>query len=325
MPTHTTYRIGLFCFTMLFTLVLRPSQAYAESEVHVDAPPVAARVYILSGQSNMAGSGQAKELSRDWRQPIKGAFICRGSDYEALDPDKLAIHKKRFGPEIGFAHYMANNQPKKEHVFIIKFALSGQPLDAGWGAAKADGGGWAGPEPGPNRKTFYPGLNPKDPNIGLHYQRLHKHVADALKTLKDKGYAPQVKGIVWMQGEADAKHAVSAGRYDRSLALFKARLEEDFTSGKDVPFVFGQVLPHEPALERFTARDLIRQRMAEADWRSGNERAVDNIWMVSTDGMELLKDTVHYSTKGNLALGQAFGLEMLKAHRKAEQDAKTKK
>ena len=237
MPTHTTYRIGLFCFTMLFTLVLRPSQAYAESEVHVDAPPVAARVYILSGQSNMAGSGQAKELSRDWRQPIKGAFICRGSDYEALDPDKLAIHKKRFGPEIGFAHYMANNQPKKEHVFIIKFALSGQPLDAGWGAAKADGGGWAGPEPGPNRKTFYPGLNPKDPNIGLHYQRLHKHVADALKTLKDKGYAPQVKGIVWMQGEADAKHAVSAGRYDRSLALFKARLD-----ALCVPTLYGLLL-----------------------------------------------------------------------------------
>ena len=316
----TSIRCTSLALVML--LLSFASPAAAESEVHLDAPPVVARVYLLSGQSNMAGSGQANELSRDWRQPIKGAFICHGNKYEAMDPDKLAIQKKRFGPEIGFAHYIVNNQPQKQHVFIIKFALSGQPLDAGWGAAKADGGGWAGPEPGPNRKTFYPGVSPKDPNIGLHYQRLHQHVAAAMKHLKDKGYLPKLQGIVWMQGEADAKHEVSAGRYDRSLALLKARLEEDFTGGKNVPFVFGQVLPHEPALERFTSRELIRQRMADADWNSGTKHAIDNVWMVPTEGMELLKDTVHYSTKGQLALGQAFGVKMLEAHRKAEEDAK---
>lgn len=287
------------------------STASAENPKTID-------VYILSGQSNMAGSGTVKELDAKWQQPIEGAFIYKKDKFVTFEAGTTG----RFGPELGFAHYLRNNQPGRPELYLIKFALSGQPLDAGWGAAKAQGGGFAGPEPGPNRKTFYPGTSPEDPNIGLHYQRLHAHIAKAIKALKDNGYTPAVKGIVWMQGEADAKHEVSAGRYDRSLALLKSRLEEDFANSKDIPFVFGQVLPHDPPLARFTSRDLIRQRMAQADWRSGDTRAIDNIWMVPTEGMELKKDTVHYSTKGNLALGQAFGLEMLKAHRKAEDDAK---
>jgi hypothetical protein len=283
-----------------------------------DKPATTADVYILSGQSNMVGSGQAKELSAMWQQPIDGAFVYQKNAFKTL----AAGSTGRFGPEIGFAHYLRNNQPGRPTIYLVKFALGGQPLDAGWGAAKADGGGWAGPEPGPNRRTFYPGTSPDDPNVGLHYQRLHAHVAKAMQAMQDDGLTPKLKGIVWMQGEADAKHEVSAGRYDRSLSLLKSRLEEDFADGSNVPFVFGQVLPHDPPLKRFVARDLIRQRMADADWRSGTKHAIDNVWMVSTDGMELLKDTVHYSTKGNLAMGQAFGLEMLKAHRKAEEDAK---
>lgn len=303
---------------LIVLLLSLATTSHAQATLQADDKPQPAQVYILSGQSNMVGSGTASELAEMWQQPIDGASIYQKNGFAPVE----AGTSGRFGPEIGFAHYLMNNQPGKPKIYLIKFALSGQPLDAGWGAAKADGGGWAGPEPGPNRKTFYAGESSDDPNIGLHYKRLHDHVAKAIKALKDNGYAPEVKGIVWMQGEADAKHEVSAGRYDRSLSLLKSRLEEDFAGGNDVPFVFGQVLPHDPPLARFTSRNLIRQRMAEADWRSGNDRAVSNIWMVSTDGMELKKDTVHYTTKGNLAMGQAFGLEMLKAHRKAEEDAK---
>lgn len=277
-------------------------------------------VYILSGQSNMAGSGQADQLAPMWQKPIDGAFIYQGDSYKTLVAGKDG-KSGRFGPEVGFAHYLRNNQPGRPTIYLIKFALSGQPLDAGWTKPTANGGGWVGPEPGPNRTTFYPGTSPNDPNIGNHYKRLNAHVTAAMKKLSEEGKKPVLRGIVWMQGEADAKNEVSAGRYDKSLALLKKRLEQDFAGGKNVPFVFGQVLPHEPALPRFTARELIRQRMAEADWRSGSNRAVENVWMVPTEGMELLKDTVHYSTKGKLAMGQAFGLEMLKAHRKAETSA----
>lgn len=277
-----------------------------------------ADVYILSGQSNMAGSGQAGQLTEQWQKPINGAWIYKKGAFVAVE----AGAKGRFGPEIGFAHRLRHDEQGKDEVYLIKFALHGQPLDAGWTKTDRDGGGWAGPEPGPNRSTFYPGTSADDPDIGNHYKRLHAHIQAGIKTLQAQGKTPILRGIVWMQGEADAKNEVSAGRYDQSLSRLKKRLEEDFASGGDVPFVFGQVLPYEPALKRFVARDLIRQRMAEADWRSGSDRAINNLWMVSTDGMGLLKDTVHYSTKGNLDLGQAFGKEMLKAHRKMEADTK---
>lgn len=313
--------------TMLALLcVTWPSFAQASSTADADDNAKVAHVYILSGQSNMFGSGQAKELAPSWQKPIDGAVIFNAKNAKKATSEKFVTLEAgttgRFGPEIGFAHYLRNNQPGKPEIYLIKFALGGQPLDAGWGAAKANGGGWAGPQPGPNRKTFYPGTSPTDPNIGLHYKSLHQHIAKAVRQLEDDGYTPSIQGILWMQGEADAKHEISAGRYDKTLALLKQRLEQDFAAGKNVPFVFGQVLPYEPTLPRFTSRKLIRQRMAQVDWRSGNERATPNIWMVPTDGMDLMKDTVHYSHKGLLALGQAFGLEILKAHRKAEQDSK---
>lgn len=299
---------------LLIALTMATTRAAADSEAATGMP--VARVYLLSGQSNMNGSGQANQLADMWQQPIEGVSIYRGSAYQPLVAGKDG-KSGRFGPEVGFAHYMHNNNPNPSKLFIIKFALSGQPLDAGWTKPTANGGGWVGPEPGPNRTTFYPGKSPDDPNIGLHYKRLMAHVSAAMQQLKKDGYIPELQGVVWMQGEADAKHEIAAGRYDHSLALLKQRIEEDLSSDS-VPFIFGQVLPHEPALERFTSRDLIRTRMAQADNRSGDQRAVDNVWMVPTEGMELLKDTVHYSTKGQLALGQAFGLEMLKAHRAAE-------
>lgn len=308
------------CFTMLFALVLCPlARAQDQASNKVSVPKV--RVYLLAGQSNMAGVGQASELSPTWQAPIEGAMIYRGGDYQTV----RAGDKGRFGPEVGFAHYMANNSPEPGlfgQAYLIKFALSGQPLDAGWDGGAADGSSWVSAEPGPNRKTFYPGTSPNDPNTGLHYKRMMTHVKAGMQALRDRGFKPVLAGIVWMQGEQDAKNKVSADRYDKSLALLKARIEEDL-GAQPVPFVFGQVLPYEPAMDRFTHRDLIRQRMAEADHRSGSTRAIDDAWMVSTDGMDLNKDTVHYSTKGQLELGQALGVAMLTAQRKAAVDKKT--
>lgn len=293
----------------------------AQAQVSTSPRQPVARVYLLAGQSNMQGVGQANELSAMWQQPIDGALIFDGKQFKPVVAGKDG-KSGRFGPELGFAHYMANNDPMTREagkLFIIKFALSGQPLDAGWDGGAADGSSWVSAEPGPNRKTFYPGTSADDPNTGLHYKKMMAHIKAGLQTLREQGYEPQLCGVVWMQGEQDAKNEVSAGRYDQSLDRLKDRIAEDLQS-KPVPLVFGQVLPHEPAMARFSHRDLIRQRMAEADWRSGSKRAVWDVWMVSTDGMALNEDTVHYSTKGLLELGQAFGLEMLKAHRRKMND-----
>ncbi|MBA2115468.1 sialate O-acetylesterase [Bremerella alba] len=264
-------------------------------------------VYILSGQSNMAGSGNKSQLTERWTTPLPSVQYWDGKQFVDFDPLKLNLNgDKRFGPEVGFATTMASLQPGKT-IYVVKFALSGQPLHAGFNGAK-----WMGAEPGANRGTFYPGTSPEDPNMGNHYKRLRDQFTKAFAALKEAGKTPQLKGIAWMQGEADAKQEVSATTYDQSIALLKSRMEEDCQSGP-VPFAMGQVLPNIPWMDRFTHRDEIRQAQADADMRSGSALAIRGVWNVPTDGMPLLADTVHYDTTGQLMLGTSFALGVLEA------------
>ena len=113
-----------------------------------------------------------------------------------------------------------------------------------------------------------------------------------------------------MQGEADAKHERSATDYATSLRRLRDRLAADL-GVESLPLVFGQVLPHEPAVARFTHRHEIRAAMAAADERSGRPEALPRARMVSTDGFGLLPDTVHYDAGGQVALGRAFAAALL--------------
>ncbi|QDU76660.1 hypothetical protein Pan97_37150 [Bremerella volcania] len=284
---------------LLFALLLVAS-SLASAQEAVD-------VYILSGQSNMAGSGTKSQLPEKWKTPLPSVQYWDGKQFVDFDPMTLNLNGGgRFGPEVGFAGTMASLAPAKT-IYIVKFALSGQPLHAGF-----NGGKWMGEEPGPNRGTFYPGTSPEDPNMGNHYKRLRDQFTKAFAALKEAGKNPQLKGIAWMQGEADAKQEISATKYDQSIALLKSRIEEDCQSGP-VPLAMGQVLPNIPWMERFTHRNEIRQAQADADMRSGSELAILGVWNVPTDGMPLLPDTVHYDTTGQLMLGTSFALGVLEA------------
>lgn len=284
---------------LLFAFVLLASSLATAQE--------GADVYILSGQSNMAGSGTKSQLPEKWQTTLPSVQYWDGKQFVDFDPMKLNLNGNgRFGPEVGFAGTMASLQPGKK-IYVVKFALSGQPLHAGF-----NGGNWMGEEPGPDRATFYPGNSPEDPNMGKHYKRLKEQFTNAFAALKEAGLNPQLKGIAWMQGEADAKQEVSATKYDQSIALLKSRIEEDCQSGP-VPFAMGQVLPNIPWMERFTHRNEIRKAQADADMRSGSELAILGVWNVPTDGMPLLADTVHYDTTGQLMLGTSFALGVLEA------------
>jgi len=293
----------------LTTLLLFALAFTASSLVNAEQP---VDVYILSGQSNMAGSGNKSQLPEKWQAPLPSVQYWDGKQFVDFDPMQLNHNGGgRFGPEVGFAGTMASLPPNKT-IYVIKFALSGQPLHAGFHGAK-----WMGEMPGPNRNTFYPGTSPEDPNMGNHYKRLKGQFTEAFAKLKEAGKAPQLKGVCWMQGEADAKQEVSATTYHQSIALLKSRIEEDCQSGP-VPFVMGQVLPHVPWRDRFTYRNEIRDAQAAADMRSGSELAILGVWNVPTDGMPLLADMVHYDTTGQLMLGTSFALGVLEAAHQME-------
>ncbi len=261
-------------------------------------------VYLLSGQSNMQGNAKVADLPANVQKEIPGAFYWTGVAFEPLvvGKTKTSTRAGEFGPEIGFALKTATaDRP----VYLIKWSASGMPLHQGFNAAK-----WEGPDAGPNRTTFYPGEKTDDPNTGKLYKQMLSHFRAGLADLEKSGKKPAIRGFLWMQGEADAKNEVSATQYAASLKRLRARLAEDLKTDAALPMVFGQALPHEPAMDRFTHRKEIRQAMANADASSGKPEALPAVKMVSTDGYPLQKDTVHYDAAGQLRLGQSMAEAM---------------
>ena len=260
-----------------------------------------ADVYLLAGQSNMQGTGVIAELPADAAKPAANALFWTGAKFEPLIPGQTptAGTPGRFGPEITFAQSMAARNPARD-VLTVKFALSGQPLHHGW-----DGPRWAGSPPAPNRANFHPGESAQDPNTGRHYRAMMAVLGKALADLRSRKADFALRGIVWMQGEQDAKHPESAVSYALNLARLKRRIESD-AGAAPVPLVFGQVLPHDPPLPRFTHRAEIRLAQAHADARSGHADAIPLARMISTDGLPLNGDTVHYTSAGLSTLGRLF-------------------
>lgn len=261
-------------------------------------------VYLLSGQSNMQGVGSVAELPDELSGRIAGAHYWNGEQFEPLvvGETKTAARETQFGPEVGFAAAMASDA---KPVYLVKYFASGQPLFHGWNSNR-----WAGVEPGPGRRNFYPGESADDANVGTLYSAMVKRYRAALENLEAAGQTPIVRGFVWMQGEQDAKNELSATLYGESLKRLRNRLAEDVGAKSPMPMVFGQVLPYEPAMDRFTHRTEIRQAMANADQGSGHEGAIANVKMVSTDPFPLTKDTVHYNADGLVQMGRAFAAAM---------------
>lgn len=275
--------------------------------------PLAAQpvdVYLLAGQSNMQGAGKLANAPASFLTPITNARFWSGDEFVTLEPGKTQTGGRpgEFGPELGLARAIAEARPGRK-IYVVKFARSGQPLHHGWNGNK-----WASADPAPGRKTFYPGEDAGDPNTGVHYRDMLEVFGAALSNLRDEGVDFRVAGFAWMQGEQDSKNVLSAEGYAQSLKRLHRRLREDLGVDR-LLFVFGQVLPHAPALERFTHRVQVRQSMANADCRSGHADAIPDVYMVSTDGLPLLEDTVHYDAEGQIRLGSAFGRALLDADR----------
>ncbi len=265
-------------------------------------------VYILSGQSNMGGFGLSAELPESLKPVIPGAYVWSGADFIELNP----MSNTYFGPEVAFAWTYLNLNSQQD-IYLIKQSVGGIPLHPGW-----DSYIWKGVDPGPDRDNYYPGVSLADPNIGNQYRQLSDVFLAALQKLDDDNTPYVIKGILWLQGEADAKGVESATTYAQYLEILSDRMHEDLgLSDTIVPLVYGQVLPYEPTPDRFTHRVELRQSQANADRDSGHQDSFENAYMVSTDDATLLEDHVHYDTEGQLLIGTAFAEEMILAQREA--------
>ncbi len=269
-------------------------------------------VYLIAGQSNAVGYGMdtaGEVASSDERfisgfenvlyygnqERWNGKDLSRGFDPVTLG---MGVASNRSGAEIGIASAIADEGGMNA---IIKCA---------WGAThlypdtlysvSLEQGTWTSPS--------YIAKHNIDTEVnsmvGNMYYRFEETVKEGLKLLIEDGYTPVIKGVWWMQGEAEmfTREMASAYKelYETLIADTRAMLGE--VTGYDcstVPFICG--LPKwntknsaAPAFQTF-----VRNSMTSvAD-------QVDNVGYV--DCMPLTQhDDWHFDAKGQKYLGENF-------------------
>jgi hypothetical protein len=189
----------------LLGLALPPQRAAAETNPPASVPQNL-HLFLLVGQSNMAGRGDIEP--RD-RAPIAHVFAlnARGEWAPAVDP----LHWDKPSAGAGLARSFAVEYLKRHpgaDVGFIPAACGGSPIAT-----------WA---PG----EYFDGTNshPYD---------------DAIARARRALSSGTLKGVLWHQGESDRSTSL-APRYGRALTELIERFRHDLQA-PDVPFVIGQL------------------------------------------------------------------------------------
>ena len=183
-------------------------------------------LYLLIGQSNMAGRGRVTDEDLSV-QPRVVKFNKQQKWELASDPlhfDKPGI--TGVGPGRSFAIAVSTAQPNAA-IGLIPCAVGGSSIS-----------------------TWQPG--------GFHKQTKSHPWDDMLKRTKAALKHGRLRGILWHQGESDS-NSKRAKAYEKNLIDLIGRLRKEF--GADVPFVIGQLgqFPERPWNEFRTMVDTAHQ------------------------------------------------------------------
>lgn len=262
------------------------------------------KVFLMAGQSNMAGQADADGLTgtlAGYKRAQPGVNIWRsyqdendtagstngwvplapelGNFYHLRnDPDpRLRGFEPSFGPEVSFGKAVSTALPD-EDIYIIKHAWGATSLASGW-------------DPVAGIKSGVMTGNNGTP--GLQYNLFTGTVSAALKSLDDAGTQYEVAGMLWLQGESDAIHAASDKAYEANLTAFIAKVRENY--GNDLPFIIARINPEWGGAESKTRA--AQQSVAEA---------TEGVYWFDTDAFSRPAGNVHYDTPGQIELGRAF-------------------
>lgn len=188
-------------------------------------------VYLLIGQSNMAGRGRM--IASDTTRQINGVWLL--DDRDTIEPARSPLNRystirkrlslQQIGPGVGFAKRLRRHTRHK--ILLVVNARGGSSLDE-W--AKGYG------------NSYY---------------------EEAIRRTRKAMRYGTLKAIIWHQGESDASR--SSTYLDR-LAVFVAHLRADLA---DVPFIAGEIAHWNKNAKEFNgAIAEIASRIPDSDYVS---------------------------------------------------------
>lgn len=224
------------------------------------------RVFICAGQSNMS-SGVTRELPDNLKAHPENLRLFVGGRAVKIED------VPSFGPEVVFAHRVCDLYAS-DIVMIIKFATGATSLLA-----------WS-PEWTEEKAAITANVDD-----GPMYSKLVAFIRDAAIP-----YDAKIEGILWMQGERDAKFPDAGREYAKNLSHLMTTLRAE-VKAPAAPVLIGRVNPPEA---QWPAYSVVRQAQKDA------ETALAPCHMVDADGVSKRPDNLHYDTAGQIELGKRF-------------------
>ena len=236
-----------------------------------------AHVFLLAGQSNMAGAGLFEKLKKSEQRPPENVKIWHDNQWTELGPG-ISANKGKFGPELAFGRAMQREFPE-DKIYLIKTAAGGTSMHKHW---KLEDG------------------------RGVMLRKFLAQSRTALADLDEKNEKYTIEAMLWMQGESDADQGEGA-KYETRLRDFIKEMRRHFKQ-RELPFIMGRILPtfDKPAGNGPMVR-AAQETVAED---------MKNVACFDTDDFPRINKG-HYNHKGQLKMGETFAKHfLLIAHEK---------
>lgn len=272
---------------LLIALVVLPAANVHAEDVHI---------YLIGGQSNATGRGNAADISPDSvlakpqtdieffysKRLNAGNTVLPTSQIVDLAPGSghgivKPVYQTEFGPEVSFGRTLADAFPEQS-ILLVKFTVGGTSLRGGWSE-----------------------------NGGI-YKRFAVTVREAVAAVEKRGDTPKMMGMIWIQGESDTGRKKYADQYEENLKALIERVRKDFFSKRDAPFVLSQLSDNQFD-ELKAGHRAVRQAQEKVTLK------IPNTALVVTDSDELFTtrkgDKIHFDANGQINLGVALGKKMI--------------
>lgn len=249
------------------------------------------RVYLLGGQSNGNGRGDALELTAPLNAPQTDVLfywhktqvtpngnltqdtwidLQAGSGHGINSPSSFDVE---FGSELSFGRILADTNASV-NIAIIKYTHGGTSLHTHW----AEGGG--------------------------RYTTFVSTVEAGLAALTAAGHTYEMGGMIWIQGESDTEVS-NASNYETNLNNLIVRVRRDVFGG---PSPGGYTLPFViSGLSDSQYGNITTPGTGSYIVRQAQESVAANVRQaafVNTDGFSTY-GTVHFDATGQIAIGEA--------------------
>ena len=266
-------------------------------------------VYLIAGQSNAVGYGKGEVSVEDERitegfEDVLYYGVHQYSDNDDNLPPKeftpvklgLGRNTESCGAEIGIARAVSGNGKNSA---VIKCAYGGTALNNVYISKSIECGTWT--SPSYIEKNNMPTDN--EYKIGRLYNLFLNTVANGIDMLKSEGYTPVIKGIWWMQGEAETSSSLYAAEYEAALTDLINDLRSDIGKIMDLnlstlPFVMGEITRN-PNTTQPKYIENVRQAQ-----RNTAEK-MTNVSIVKTEGLAQ-HDEWHYTAEAQRIIGEKF-------------------